>query len=294
MAADRGGRGTYLRDPQPGGPARCETQAHVYRAALLGADLLDACGRPGGAGLREWALALRSGFRTEFWVDDWGGGRPAAACFPDGRPVPHLGATAVHLLDTGLLGEGELAPGLLDRVRTEQLARLLGGPAMDSGWGLRGLGAKEPGYNPFGHRSGAVRVPETATAVAGLAAAGYEKEAGALLRGVLAAAQAFDYRLPEMYAGEQRGEGRAPLPHPTACRPAATTAGAGILLLTTLAGVRPDAPAGTVTLRPLRSAPLGEITLNGLRVAGAPFSVRVSRLGLAMVEEAAEGLQLGV
>jgi hypothetical protein len=42
----------------------------------------------------------------------------------------------------------------------------------------------------------------------------------------------------------------------------------------------------------MRGAPLGEIVLTGLRVAAAPFSVRVSRLGLAMVEEAADGLQL--
>ncbi|MGC9543293.1 glycogen debranching N-terminal domain-containing protein [Streptomyces sp. UG1] len=286
------GDGTYLPDPQPGGPVRCETQAHAHRAALLGADLLDACGRPGGGELRDWAGAQRTAFRADFWIDDLGGGRPTAALAPDGRPVPYLGAAAVHLLDTGLLGEGEQAPGLLDKVQTEQLARLLGGPAMDSGWGLRGLSTKEAGHNPFGHRSGAVRVPETAIAVAGLAAADYEKEASALLRGVLAAAEAFGHRLPDMYAGEPRTEGSAPLPHPAACRPAATAAAAGVLLLTTLAGIRPDAPAGTVTLRPMRSAPLGEIVLRGLRVAGAPFSVRVSRLGLAMVEEAAEGLQL--
>jgi glycogen debranching enzyme len=288
------GDGVYLRDPQPGGPVRCETQAHAHRAALLGADLLDACGRPGGAGLREWARALRTAFRDDFWIDDLGGGRPAAARAPDGRPVPLLAATAAHLLDTGLLGGGEHAPGLLDRVQTEQLARLFGSPAMDSGWGLRGLGTKEPGFNPFGHRSGAVRVHETAVAVAGLATAGYEKEATSLLCGVLAAAEAFGHRLPEMYAGEQRTAGGAPLPHPAACRPAATAAAAGILLLTTLAGLRPDAPARTVTLRPVRTAPLGELCLTGLRVAGAPFSVRVSRLGLAMVEEAADGLQLGV
>ncbi|WP_343243618.1 glycogen debranching N-terminal domain-containing protein [Streptomyces sp. SID13726] len=287
------GEAMYLRDPQPGGPVRCETQAHAHRAALLGADLLDTFDRPGGAELRQWAGELRTAFREEFWFEDRGGGRPAAARAPDGRLVPHLAATAVHLLDTGLLGGGEQAPGLLDRVQTEQLARLLGGPAMDSGWGLRGLGAKEVGYNPFGHRTGAVRVHETAVAVAGLAAAGYEKEADSLLRGLLAAAETFGHRLPEMYAGEQRTEGSAPLPHPAACRPAATAAAAGVLLLSTLVGIRPDAPAGTVTLRPVRSAPLGEIGLTGLRVAGAPFSVRVSRLGLAMVEEAAEGLQLG-
>ncbi|MFC9286244.1 glycogen debranching N-terminal domain-containing protein [Streptomyces sp. NPDC057052] len=287
------GEGTYLCDPRPGGPVRCETQAQAHRAALLGADLLDALGRPGGNGLREWAQALRTAFHEDFWIDDPAGGRPAAARTPDGRPVPRLGATTVHLLDTGLLGGGEYAQGLLDKVRTEQLARLLGGPGMDSGWGLRGLGVREAGHNPFGHRGGAVRVHETAIGVSGLAAAGYEKEAGSLLRGVLAAAEAFGHRLPEMYGGEQRTEGSAPLPHPAACRPAATAAAAGVLLLTTVAGIRPDAPAGTVTLRPLRGAPLGEVCLTGLRISGAAFSVRVSRLGLAMVEEAADGLQLG-
>jgi glycogen debranching enzyme len=288
------GDGLYLPDPQPDGPLRCETQAHAHRAAVVGADLLEACGRPGGPELREWAEELRDAFCEDFWIDDRSGGRPAAARTRDGRLVPQLGAGVAHLLDTGLLGCGTLAPGLLDKVRTEQLARLLGGPAMDSGWGLRGLGARETAYNPFGHRGGAVRVQETAVAVAGLAAAGYEKEASGLLGGMLSAAEAFGYRLPEMFAGESRTEGSAPLPHPAACRPAATAAAAGVLLLTALVGIRPDAPAGTVTLRPLRSAPLGEIVLTGLRLAGAPFSVRVGRLGLAMVEEAADGLQLGV
>ncbi|MFD5816857.1 glycogen debranching N-terminal domain-containing protein [Streptomyces sp. NPDC127038] len=288
------GDGTYLSDVQPGGPFRCETQAHAHRAALLGADLLDAHGRPGGTGLRQWAQAMRTAFRDDFWAEDGAGGRPAAARTRDGRPVSPLGSGAAHLLDTGLSGSGEMAPGLLDKARTEQLARLLGSPAMDSGWGLRSLGAKETAYNPFGHRSGAVRVHETSVAVTGLAAAGHEDEAGSLLRGVLAAAESFDGRLPEMYAGERRTPGSAPLPHPAASRPAATAAAAGVLLLCSLAGIRPDAPAGTVTLRPFRAAPLGEIVLTGLRISGAPFSVRVSRLGLAMVEEAGEGLQLGV
>lgn len=290
------GDGVYLPDVGPDSPLRCETQAHAHRAALLGADLLDACGRPGADGLRQWAAALRKAFQEDFRIDDGGGGgggRPAAARGPDGRLVPQLGSWTVHLLDTGLLGGGQLAPGLLDKGSVEQLARLLGGPGMDSGWGLRGLAADEPGHNPFGHRAGAVRVHETALAVTGLAAAGHEREAASLLRGVLGAAEAFGYRLPEMYAGQQRTEGGAPLPHPAACRPAATAAAAGVLLITTLAGIRPDAPAGTVTLRPMPGAPLGEIVLTGLRVAGAPFAVRVGRLGTAMVEEAADRLRLG-
>ncbi|MEU6393451.1 glycogen debranching N-terminal domain-containing protein [Streptomyces sp. NPDC046939] len=286
--------GTYLPDPAPGAPLRCETQAHAHRAAVLGAELLEAYGRPGGAELRQWSSELRLRFRQDFWVDDRTGGRPAAARMADGRPITHLGSGSASLLDTGLLGAGAYAPGLLDKVQTEQLARLLGGPDLDSGWGLRTLGAKEDTYNPFGHRAGAVRLQETAIAAAGLAAAGYEKKASSLLVGVLAAAETLGYRLPDMYAGEQRTEGGAPLPHPAACRPAAVAAAAGVHLLATLAGVRPDAPAGTVTLVPMSNAPLGEIDLTGLRVAGHAFSVRVSRLGLAMVEEAADVLQLGV
>ncbi|MFI9720127.1 glycogen debranching N-terminal domain-containing protein [Streptomyces sp. NPDC052396] len=288
------GRRGYLADPFPGGPYRCEVQAHAHRAALLGADLLAACGRPGAGEWREWATALRHRFQEEFWAEDRSGGRPLAALTPDGHRIPHLGSAAAHLLDTGLLGGGTYAPGLLDKVRTEQLARLFGGPALDCGWGLRSLGVKEPGYNPFGHRGGAVRVHETVVAVAGLAVAGYETEAGALARGALDAAEAFGHRLPEMYAGEQRTAGSVPLPHPAACRPAAVAAASMVQLLAAFAGVRPDVPAHSVTIRPPRSAPLGALRFTGLRVAEQPFSVRISRLGLGMVEEAADGLQLGV
>ncbi|MGW7333917.1 glycogen debranching N-terminal domain-containing protein, partial [Streptomyces sp. NPDC054840] len=103
----------------------------------------------------------------------------------------------------------------------------------------------------------------------------------------------FGYRLPEMFAAEQRTTASTPVPHPSACRPAAVAAAAGIHALTALAGIRPDAPAGTVALAPLPGAPLGGLRLSGLRVAGGPFAVRISRLGLGMVEEAADALQLG-
>ncbi|MFE9256812.1 glycogen debranching N-terminal domain-containing protein [Streptomyces sp. NPDC006879] len=289
----RAARDGLLWDPSSG-PARCETQAHAHRAAVLGADLLAECGRPGSAELRERAAGMRERFRAAFWVDSRSGSRPAVALAPDGRPLGYLGAALAHLLDTGLLGGGRYAPGLLDKVSTEQVGRLLGSPSMDSGWGLRSVSSQEIGYNPFGHRAGAVRVYETAVAVTGLAAAGLEKEAGSLLKGLLDAAEYFEYRLPEMYAAAQRTAGSAPLPHPAACRPAAIAAGLPVQLLVVLAGLRPDAPAGTVRLDPMSSAPLGELRVSGLRVASEPFAARVSRLGMGMVEEASSSLQLGV
>lgn len=285
--------GGLVADPAPGGPLRTEVQAHAHRAALHGADLLDAFGRPGAEEWRDRAAALRAAFRERFWIDEPGGGRPAAACTADGRALDAVSSSLAHLLDTGLSGGGRAADGLLDDARTAQLGRLLTTAGLDSGWGLRTLSAGSPGYSPFGHRSGAVRVHETAVAVAGLAASGLEEAAASLMKGVLDAAAAFGLRLPEIYAGEQRTGSGPPCPHPMACRPAALAAAGSVHLLTALAGVRPDAPGGSVALRPLSCAPVGAVRLSGIRIAEAPFAVRVGRRGTAMVEEAAPGLRLG-
>ncbi|WP_341846022.1 glycogen debranching N-terminal domain-containing protein [Streptomyces rubellomurinus] len=273
-------------------PARAEVQAQAHRAALHGAELLEAFGRPGAEQWRGWAAELRGRFRERFWIDDLSGGRPAAGLAPGGRPLPALASSLVHLLDTGLAVDGGRHESLLDREQTRLLAQRLAAPELDSGWGLRTLSAKSPRFNPLGHRGGAVRVHETALAIAGLAEAGHENEAGALLEGLLAAAAHFDGRLPEMYAGEQRTPGCPPVPHPAACRPAAVSAAAAAHAVFALAGVRPDVPGGRVLVRPASTAPLGELELTGLRVAGEPFSVRVSRIGVAMVEEAPAELQL--
>jgi glycogen debranching enzyme len=276
-------------------PVRAVTQALAHRAALHGADLLDAFGRPGGGPWRAWAEALSERFRAAFWIDDLSGGMPAAALASDGSPSPGPGSAHAHLLDTGLAADGAILPGLLGSDQARTLARRLAVPDLDSGWGLRTLTAKSPWFSPLGHRSGAVRVDETALAAAGLAELGLERETGALIRGLLDAAQHFGGMLPEMYAGEQRTPvAPGPVPHPAACRPGAVASAAVVQLATALAGVRPDVPGGRVVVRPVSTAPLGELELSGLRVAGGPFSVRISRIGVAVVEEAPPGLQLGV
>lgn len=43
--------------------------------------------------------------------------------------------------------------------------------------------------------------------------------AAALVRGLLAAAAAFDFRLPELHGGEAARAGLLPLAYPAACRP---------------------------------------------------------------------------
>ena len=290
-----GDNGYLARAARAPGSVRAETQAHAHRAALLGGELLRECGRPGADGWLARAGAMRERFRAEFWVDDLGGRPPAAARTADGRPVPLLGSGAAHLLDTGLLGGGRLAPGLLDEAETEQLARLLGGPAMDSGWGLRGLAVKEPGYNPFGHRAGAVRVHESAGRRRGPRGRRATRRRPSPCCGASWTRRRRSVTgCPRCTRGSSAPPGacpcrtRRPVARRRWRRPRASSC------LTTLAGIRPDAPAGSVALHPhalrSRSARSGS---RALSVAGEPFAVRVSRLGVGMVEQAAEWLQLG-
>ncbi|MEU8783554.1 hypothetical protein [Streptomyces sp. NPDC048637] len=96
-----------------------------------------------------------------------------------------------------------------------------------------------------------------------------------------------------MHAGEQRTADGSPVPHPAACRPAAVAAAGAVHILVPPAGLRPVVPAKTVFVRPPGTAPLGALRLTGLSVAEQPFAVRISSLGMGVVETAAGGLQLG-
>ena len=57
---------------------------------------------------------------------------------------------------------------------------------------------------------------------------------------MLNAAGHFDYQLPEVFAGLPRAETPFPIAYPTAARPQAWAAGAPVLLLQILLGLRPD------------------------------------------------------
>ena len=76
-------------------------------------------------------------------------------------PVPHLGSRAAHLLDTGLLGGCDRA-GPAGQGADRAARPAPGGPRPGLGMGSAHLVREGSGYNPFGHRGGAVRVQEQA------------------------------------------------------------------------------------------------------------------------------------
>lgn len=257
-----------------------EVQGYAYEAAVAGAALLDAFGRPGGDRWREHAARLAERFRAVFWVDGPYGPQPALALDRDKRPVDSLTSNIGHLLGTGLLTEDESA----------QVARLLATEALAGGFGLRTMSTDDAGFSPLSYHCGSVWTHDTAIVLAGLARSGHREAALRLADGLLAAADAFDHRLPELYAGDDRTLVGQPVPYPAACRPQAWSAAAAVLLLQAGVGLYPDVPGGRVRLAPLAGPELGGLTARGLRVAGGPVDVTVDATGAARVDRLPAGL----
>jgi glycogen debranching enzyme len=262
--------------------ALAEVQGYAYEAAMQGAALLDAFDRPGGSRWRDWAQTLAERFRAAFWVDGPAGTYPALALDRDKRPVDSLTSNIGHLLGTGILTAKESA----------LVADLPTSPALAGGFGLRTMSEHDAAFSPLSYHCGSIWAHDTAIVVDRLARTGHGAAAALLAEGLLAAAEAFDYRLPELYGGDDRSDLGRPVPYPAACRPQAWAAAAGVTVLHAALGVRPDVPAGTVTVAPLPGAPLGAVSARGLRVGGQPLDVAVDSAGTPTVGTLPPGLTL--
>lgn len=242
--------------------ALCEVQAYAYEAARHGADMLEHFGVGDPAARREWAEALRSTFHEKFWIEDETGRYPAIALDVHKRGVDTVTSNIGHLLGTGLLDASQAA---------DVAARLVA-PDLNSGFGLRTMSTDSAGYWPLSYHGGSVWTHDTAIAIAGLVREGYPHEAGQLIRGLLSAASAFDYRMPELHSGDAAGSFSRPLPYPAACRPQAWSAAAAVAVLGASLGVEPT--DGTLTASP--GALGSSVVVDGLVFGGLPVSIDAS------------------
>jgi glycogen debranching enzyme len=167
-----------------------------------------------------------------------------------------------HLLGTGTLDADEVA----------LVAQTLTSPQMLGRYGVGTLATDNGGYNPIGYHTGSVWTHDTAICAWGLMREGRRQEAGLVARSLLASAEQFDYRWPELYAGS--GVLERPAPYPASCRPQAWSAASAAVLLSVALGFAPDSPAGRLVLRPQRPAPFGALIIRGLRFGGHQFGVR--------------------
>jgi glycogen debranching enzyme len=203
--------------------ALCEVQGYAYEAARAGADILEqlAGDAEEARRLRTWAAELRARFAEAYWVETPEGRYPAVALDRHKQPVDTLTSNIGHLLGTGILDPDDEA----------HIARLLLGPSLSSGFGIRTMSTGAAGYWPLSYHGGSVWTHDTAIAVHGMLRAGLQAEAEQVVNGMLAAAESFSYRVPELHSGDPITEVSRPAPYPAACRPQAWSAAAAVVAL---------------------------------------------------------------
>jgi glycogen debranching enzyme len=194
---------------------------------------------------------LRRRFDEAFWIPD-------RACFAlalDGekRQVDSLTSNIGHLLWSGIVRDEHAGA----------LARHLMGDALYSGWGVRTMAVGEAGYNPIEYHNGTVWPHDNSLIAAGLRRYGYAGEAARIASAIVRASAYFQYRLPEVFAGCSTSRTYAPVEYPTASSPQAWAAGAPLLALTTVLGLRPA--GGGPACDPHLPADFGTVTLRGVR-----------------------------
>jgi len=158
--------------------------------------------------------------------------------------------------------------------RAPQLADLLAGDDLFTGWGIRTLAKSAVGFNPLSYHCGSVWPHDTAIAVAGLARYGYDAAVERLALGLLDTAAHSDGRLPELFGGFDRSDVAVPVPYPASCSPQAWAAAAPLLVVRSLLGLEPDVPRGRVVIRPRIPAELGTLALVDVPLGDAVVDIR--------------------
>ncbi len=205
--------------------ALLEPQAYAWRALTdLAALARGAWNEPDWADeLQSLATGLHRRLLNEFWDPDED--FPALALDGAGRRVSTVGSAAGHLLWVGAL----------DAHRAERVIARLMQPDMFTGFGIRTLSSEAARYNPLSYHNGSVWPHDTAIAVLGMLHYGARDAAQTVARGMLQARAAFRGRLPELFAGFDRGKNDAPVAHPYAATPQAWAAAAGAVMARVIA-----------------------------------------------------------
>jgi len=243
--------------------ALCEVQAYAYAAYRARAEIATHFGDSATAiAYTNRADRLKADFARDFWSEEhnW----YAVALGPDKQQVDSLTSNIGHCLWTGIVADEH----------ADEIAKRLMAPEMWTGWGIRTLAADEPAYDPMNYHCGTVWPHDSALCAAGLRRYGFTDEALWISRGLLAAAREWAGRLPELFAGLDRGDVETPVPFPTSCSPQAWAAATPFLLLRIMLGIEPH-PMKGFTLDPIPSAIHGDIVLQGARRFDAQYDLGI-------------------
>ncbi|MCS6319416.1 MAG: amylo-alpha-1,6-glucosidase [Nitrospira sp.] len=257
--------GSLVKGPK----ALCGLQGYVFDAKRRAAEAADHFGDPGlAATLRQEAADLQQRFEERFWCEDLG--YYAYALDGEKKRVKTIASNAGHLLWSGIVRQD----------RAERVVRRLREPDMWSGWGIRTLSERHPAYNPFSYQNGSVWPHDNGLIAMGFKRYGFGEEAAMIARDISEAGKYFLLnRLPELYAGIERGPGTFPVQYLGANVPQAWAAGSVFHLLRAILGLDADASKKRLYVDPLLPAWLPDLTLRQLRVGKATLDLRFWREG---------------
>jgi glycogen debranching enzyme len=250
--------------------ALCEIQGYAYAAYVARAAIAERLGRPDEeAHFLALASNLKRRFNRDYWIEELGWF--AVALDGEGRQVDSLASNMGHCLWSGIVAD-EHAEAVADRLMS---------PEMWSGWGIRTLASDEPAYDPMSYHCGTVWPHDGALCAAGLRAYGFDVHALDIATGLLAASDAWNGRLPELFCGLDEADVGTPVPFPTSCSPQAWSAATPLLLLRTMLGLEPDPERGLV-VDPIGGGIEDDLLLSGVRRLDARYDIRLDD-GIASV-----------
>jgi len=247
--------------------ALCELQGYAFDALLRMAEIYDLLKEPDkAADLRERARQLYQRFNEVFWWE--AEGTYYLGLDKEKRPMETVASNAGHCLSSGIVPP-ERAERVVDRLMADD---------MWSGWGIRTLSSKHPGYNPYSYHCGSVWPHDNATIAGGFRRAGRHTEAQRIAEGIFAAAERFDaYRLPELFSGLPRDAGAFPVPYLGANVPQAWAAAAVFRLVAILCGIHTVGRTRTMYVNPDLPEWLPSLTLRNLRAGRGAMELHLER-----------------
>ena len=174
---------------------------------------------------------MKQRFNNSFWMED--AGFYCLGLDKDKQQIRSIASNPGQLLWSGIVPPQ----------RAQKVVSRLFHSDMWCGWGVRTLSSQNPAYNPISYQRGSVWPFDNSFIALGLKQYGYHQEANRIAEGIFAAAKYFeDGRLPEVFAGIERTKDNFPVPYIDANSPQGWSSGAIFLFISTILGIKADAP----------------------------------------------------
>ncbi len=246
-----------------------EVQGYAYACLLGAAELAEHVEDPrvDPDQLRTEAAQLKERFNKVFWMES--ASAFAIGVDENGSAIDSVTTNPGHALWSGI-ADIDLGSRYLDRIMDDDLW---------SGWGLRTLSPTAAAFNPLSYHNGSVWPHDTSLVAAGAARIGRMDAVETMFDGAMAAADAFDGRPPELFAGLSRSSVGSPISYPSSCSPQAWASGSVLLHLRNVLGLMPPESVGGLPVLRGREddglSVLGDIDVTAVRSGEVVHLVRL-------------------